>query len=87
MTSESTTCSNLPAYPISVYGAVGGVVNGSPLICGGRASPEPVESCYLFDKITNNSYCIYFHCVNLLLTRYVVIAWEFPPSKIVEEGI
>ena len=31
----TNTCENLPSYPLEVYGATGGVMNGSPLICGG----------------------------------------------------
>ena len=33
--STSTKCASLQAYPLSLEGATGGVVNGSPLICGG----------------------------------------------------
>ena len=54
---ESTkTCSNLPSYPLRLIGATGGVINGSPLICGGegRASGESSNaiqsSCYMYDK-------------------------------------
>ena len=50
MTSSSTACSNLPSYPESFYCcAGGGLVNGSPLICGGTW----VYSCYAFDKSSN----------------------------------
>lgn len=36
--STSTKCTSLQAYPLSLEGATGGVVNGSPLICGGISS-------------------------------------------------
>ena len=35
MTPSSTACSNLPSYPTSIALSAGGIVNGSPLICGG----------------------------------------------------
>ena len=58
MSSSTTTCSNLPSYPTSVYGAAGGVINGSPIICGGNSgSPRSLRnlqgSCYIFDKNEN----------------------------------
>ena len=36
--STSTKCNSLQAYPLSLEGATGGVLNGSPLICGGISS-------------------------------------------------
>ena len=53
------SCPNLNSYPLKMLGATGGLVNGSPVICGGwgRASGEPIvhgstkvqSSCYSFD--------------------------------------
>ena len=36
--STSTKCASLQPYPLSLEGASGGVVSGSPLICGGISS-------------------------------------------------
>ena len=34
--SPSSTCSNLQPFPYAMYGGAGGVLNGHPVICGGR---------------------------------------------------
>ena len=67
--SSSTACANLPSYPFSMYGGAGGVVNGSPIICGGyrnKGSPRRTESCYRFDR---NSTSWKFHS-NMTSIRY-----------------
>ena len=52
---SSTACVNLPSYPFAMYLAVGGVVNGSPIICGGwRSSGERTDSCHRFDRNANS---------------------------------
>ena len=38
VSSESTACANMPSYPFAIEEAAGGVVNGSPIICGGKIS-------------------------------------------------
>jgi len=51
-------CSNLPSYPVLLSGATGGLINGSPLICGGYGRPrgeshlsdDDQPSCYMYDK-------------------------------------
>ena len=53
VSSSSTFCSNLPSYPLSLHGAAGGVINGSPIICGGTSGPHH-QTCYRFEKITNS---------------------------------
>ena len=57
--SSSTTCSNLPPYPLPLYGATGGVINGIPIICGGTTSGGRTNTCYSFEK-TSNSWKL--HC-------------------------
>ena len=52
--SSSTACSNLPSYPISTHAATGGLLNGSPTICGGSTSGGISDSCYVFDKSKNS---------------------------------
>ena len=55
--SSSTSCTNLKFYPLSIHNAVGGVVSGFPIICGGyrtSGSPRQTESCYRFNKDSNS---------------------------------
>ena len=55
--SSSTSCGNLPSYPYSMYLAAGGVINNTPIICGGRISsgfPTQQESCYRFNENSNS---------------------------------
>ena len=54
MSSSSSACSNLPSYPLSPQGAAGGVIHGTPIICGGLISGSRTDSCYLFEKSTNS---------------------------------
>ena len=57
MTSSAKTCSNLPSYPLSMLRAAGGLVEGSPILCGGyksSGSPKQIGSCYRFEKTTNS---------------------------------
>ena len=49
-------CKHFPSFPLELRGATGGVINGSPLICGGygKGSGDLDESyqssCYMYDK-------------------------------------
>ena len=53
--SSSTSCANLLSYPYSMKSAAGGVINGSPTICGGSVGGGVyLESCYRFDKFENS---------------------------------
>ena len=53
--SSSTSCANLPSYPFAMTLAAGGVVNGSPIICGGQIrTKEQIESCHRFDWNSNS---------------------------------
>ena len=55
--SSSTSCGNLPSYPYSMSHAAGGVINNSPIICGGyrsSGSPRQQESCYRFNENSNS---------------------------------
>ena len=51
--SSSTSCDNLLNYPYSLEDAAGGVINGSPTICGGTGGAF-LASCYIFEKFTNS---------------------------------
>ena len=35
--SSTEQCSNLPSYPLRLVSGIGGIIDGSPLICGGNA--------------------------------------------------
>ena len=55
--SSSTSCGNLPSYPYSMWGGAGGVINNTPIICGGIryfVSPRAQASCYRFNENTNS---------------------------------
>ena len=55
MSSSTTACSNLPPFPVSkLHIAAGGVVNNTPIICGGIGIGPQTDSCYRFDKSTNS---------------------------------
>ena len=55
VSTTSTTCSNLPAYPLSLHCAVGGIIDGSVIMCGGLlTSGYPPQTCYRFEKNTNS---------------------------------
>ena len=55
VSSSSTACANLPSYPFAMSSAAGGVVNGSPIICGGSTSNyETPDSCHRFDRNSNS---------------------------------
>ena len=53
---SNNTCNNLQNYPIRIISASGGVIGGSPIICGGygKASGESRyenrKECYVYDK-------------------------------------
>ena len=54
---SSTSCLQLPTYPFKLSGASGGVINGSPMVCGGynynNNAPKDKSSCYSHDKELN----------------------------------
>ena len=49
---SDSTCTGLADYPMDLWGATGGVIDGRPLICGGTSSGSNNEqsSCYIFNK-------------------------------------
>ena len=53
VSSSSTACSDLPSYPLSPHKAVGGVLKGTPIICGGHSGSSQ-QICYWFEKNTNS---------------------------------
>ena len=74
--SSSTSCGNLPSYPYSMYHAAGGVINNTPIICGGdrpSGSPRQQDSCYRFNENSNswNLHCKmtsrrYYHAASVI---------------------
>ena len=54
--SSTESCSNLDSYPLKLNGATGGLVNGDPLICGGKigsSSSTRQSSCYKYERSSN----------------------------------
>ena len=55
--SSTESCSNLDSYPLKLSDATGGLVNGDPLICGGRIGSSFVfyiqSSCYKYERSSN----------------------------------
>ena len=47
--SLTNVCETFPAYPISMEGAAGGLINNSLTICGGR----DFDTCYKYDIAAN----------------------------------
>lgn len=55
--SSSTSCGNLPSHPYFLSSAAGGVINNTPIICGGSiysGSPREQDSCYRFNENSNS---------------------------------
>ena len=54
---STESCSNLDSYPLKLSAATGGLVNGDPLICGGRIGSSFVfyiqSSCYKYERSSN----------------------------------
>ena len=55
--SSTTVCTGLTDYPMSIRYATGGLMNGSPLICGGYGSPtaspgsnSDQSACYIYNN-------------------------------------
>ena len=46
--SSSSSCSDLPKYPIDMYLSTGGVLSGFPINCGGaqKIGDRALSSCY-----------------------------------------
>jgi hypothetical protein len=42
------SCSDLAEFPVELYGAVGGNLGGTPVVCGGFLYPENKEECFRF---------------------------------------
>ena len=51
-TESTNSCPDLSQYPIQVQNAVGGLVDNTPVICGGTVS-DRVDPCYKHDRTTN----------------------------------
>ncbi len=54
LSSTTTTCKNLPDYPISTRGTFGGVIDyKTPMLCGGYynlTSATSLKDCYLYNQ-------------------------------------
>ena len=53
--SLTNVCETFPAYPISMYGAAGGLINNILTVCGGRDSSNNyhLDTCYKYDMAAN----------------------------------
>ena len=51
-------CKGLPDYPLPVYRAAGAVVNGFPVICGGKKNVLNVivKECYIHERTPDNKW-------------------------------
>ena len=55
----TTSCPNVPEYPLSIWAASGGLVSGTPLICGGEfydyefRNRHMSDDCYIYNVSTN----------------------------------
>ena len=88
--SSSTSCANLPSYPYSMRYATGGVINNSPVICGGyrrSGSPREQESCYRFNENSNswNLHCKmtsrrYYHAASVIQDALFITGGNYPGS-------
>ena len=50
---DSSHCNNLPDFPSKVQFAIGGRLNGQPLICGGQStinSAVASDKCYIYNE-------------------------------------
>ena len=84
--SSSTSCGNLPNYPYSMYGAAGGVINNTPMICGGFvgvSERKSLESCYRFNE---NSNSWDFH-TNMTSRRYYHAATVIQDTLFISGGV
>lgn len=48
------TCSSLAPLPISTRFATGGLVDKTPVLCGGRSSNKAISMCYYHDRNSNS---------------------------------
>jgi hypothetical protein len=50
---SSSTCQNIPDYPIAVHQTGGGILDNVPIVCGGGSDDHGMQStCYKLDKDT-----------------------------------
>ena len=50
---SSSTCQNIPDYPVAVHLAGGGIVDNVPIVCGGYSDDHGIQSnCYKLDRDT-----------------------------------
>ena len=47
---SNAVCTNLTPYPIAITGAVGTLLAGKPVICGGYSNGQAQSSCYMYNK-------------------------------------
>ena len=78
---STTLCSDLSSYPFPISGAVGGLLDGNPVICGGYSSSIE-SSCYKYNK-TSDTWN--FHG-NMKHTRYHHASTVVDGTLMVTEG-
>ena len=50
---SSSTCQDMPDYPIAVHQAGGGILDNVPIVCGGGSDDHGMQSsCYKLDQDT-----------------------------------
>ena len=50
---SSSTCQNIPDYPIAVHQTGGGILDNVPIVCGGGSDDHGMQStCYKLEKDT-----------------------------------
>jgi hypothetical protein len=52
LSSTTTSCANLPNFPISTRATFGGLIDyKTPMLCGGSdSSNNPLKECYLYNQ-------------------------------------
>ena len=54
LSNSTTSCKNLPGYPIPMSSATGAIVSGKPLICGGWSVFGIHSECYQHNNVSNS---------------------------------
>ena len=70
VTESAKECDSFPPYPLAIIGATGGLVNGSPIVCGGA----PMEDYEMNDNATKNCYIYDFTIGNWRFLCDMIIA-------------
>ena len=77
--SLTNVCATFPAYPISMYGAAGGLINNILTVCGGiDSSYNYLDTCYKYDMAANE----WTFLCNMQSRRYVHAAATLPDGSL-----